>query len=76
MEWKITLQETKDGVFAPLPSDILERLGVKAGEELRIEETKVGLLLTKAGPGFDEQMKIIDRVAKRYKNALRKLADS
>lgn len=76
MQWKITLQDSKEGAFAPLPKDLLEKLGVKAGDELAIEETKTGLLVTVAGPGFDEQMKIVDRVAKRYYKALSTLAKS
>lgn len=45
-----------------------------AGEEVFAVETENGVLLTPYDPAFDKAMKTYERGAKRYRNALRKLA--
>jgi putative addiction module antidote len=58
-----------------LPTDVVTRLGVKAGESIEGIETPAGLELRAPNPEFVEQMDIARRVMKRYEGALHKLAD-
>jgi len=55
MIWKITLEAADDGAFAPLPPEMMQKLGVKIGEWLEVTETATGLLLTKTEDGPDTE---------------------
>lgn len=57
-----------------LPKDVLERLGVSAGDQLEIVETTNGLQLTKADGEFAEQMRIAEAFMDKYHDALSQLA--
>jgi putative addiction module antidote len=62
-----------DGVI--LPKDILERLGVKAGDELQVQINADGLTLTVPNEQFTRQLAHAERFMDRYKIALKKLAE-
>lgn len=71
---KITLRQAGGSIGATLPKDMADRLHMKAGDEMFVIETDKGILLTPYDPTFDEAMAAYDRVAARYRNALRELA--
>jgi putative addiction module antidote len=58
-----------------LPKEILERLNIKAGDQLSIVETAKGLILEPIDDSFEQQMKAAREVMDKYKVALQKLAE-
>ena len=58
-----------------LPKELLERLNVKAGDQLAIIETAKGLTLEPIDDSFEQQMKAAREVMDKYKVALQKLAE-
>ena len=71
---KITLRQVGGSIGATLPKDMAERLHVRAGDEVFIVETAQGILITPYDPAFEEAMAAYERVASKYRNALRELA--
>lgn len=72
---KIRLRRTGGSVAATLPKDLVERLRVDAGDELFLVETERGLLLTPYDPQFERAMRVYEEGARKYRNALRELAE-
>jgi putative addiction module antidote len=62
-------------IGATLPKEMVERLHIKEGDELTIVETDDGLLVTPYDLTLDDAMAAYERGARRYRNALRKLAE-
>ena len=58
-----------------LPKEILDRLNLKAGDQLQIIETGDGLTLKPVDDSFERQMKAAREVMDKYKVALQKLAE-
>ncbi|KQZ12929.1 MULTISPECIES: AbrB/MazE/SpoVT family DNA-binding domain-containing protein [unclassified Mesorhizobium] len=58
-----------------LPKEILERLNIKAGDQLSITETAKGVTLEAVDDSFERQMKAAREVMDKYKVALQKLAE-
>jgi putative addiction module antidote len=58
-----------------LPSDILERLRVEAGDTLCAVETPSGVELSAYDPEFAEQMAVAERVMRENRDVLRRLAE-
>jgi len=69
-----TLKKIGGSVATVLPKQMLERFNLAAGDEVTIRETPDGLLITPLDPDFVEAMKVYERGAKQYRNALRALA--
>ena len=57
-----------------LPKDVLARLRVERGDQLRLIETPEGYRLQAGDAEFDRQMEAANDVMKRRRNALRELA--
>jgi putative addiction module antidote len=57
-----------------IPKEMLERLGISAGDKLEIVETKDGLQLVRPDTDFAEQMRAAREGMKKYHDALRELA--
>ncbi len=57
-----------------IPKEILDRLGLKAGDKLDVEETDGGIRLTPEPAGLAEQMAAAREGMKKYRVALRELA--
>ncbi len=47
MNGKIRLVETEDGVAAILPDSLLDKLGVKIGDWVKLDRTETGYLISK-----------------------------
>ncbi len=57
-----------------VPEDLAERLQVEAGDKLLVLETDDGVLLTPLDPELKRSEDAYERVAGKYRNALRELA--
>ncbi|PJI45830.1 MAG: AbrB family transcriptional regulator [Rhizobium sp.] len=57
-----------------IPKEILDRLGLKAGDKLGVEETDGGIRLTPEPADLAEQMEAAREGMKKYRIALRELA--
>jgi putative addiction module antidote len=57
-----------------LPAEAARSLGVTAGDRLFLTHSPHGYRLTAYDPDFDRQVKAAKSVGKRFRNALRKLA--
>ena len=58
-----------------IPKELLQRLGLKAGDEVELEMAHGGLLVTTGDEEFDRQVIHAERFMGRYKTALKKLAE-
>ena len=70
---KITAIGNSAGVI--LPKDILEKLRVAKGDTLLAIETPDGIELTAYDPAVARQMEVAERVMRKHRDVLRKLAE-
>jgi len=70
---KVTTVGSSTGIV--LPKEILERLQIEKGDLLYVTETPGGVQLTPFDPEFEKAMEAGKRVMRKYRNALRKLAE-
>ena len=70
---KVTTVGNSIGVV--LPREALARLRVKKGDLLYLTETPQGYELAPHDPEFAQQMEIAEEGMRRYRNALRALAE-
>ncbi len=71
---KLTAIGNSTGVI--LPKDILDKLRVSKGDSLHAIETPNGIELTAHDPEVERQMEVAEKVMRKYRDVLRKLADS
>lgn len=76
MRKRVKARKMGGSIGATLPREMVDRLHIEEGDELTVIETERGLLITPYDPDFDEAMQAYDRGARKYRNALRELADS
>lgn len=69
------LRKLGGSVATIIPKPMLDRLHLEAGDEIFLIETEDGLMLTPFDPDFADAMEAYERGAKKYRNALRKLAE-
>jgi antitoxin MazE len=69
----VKLRKMGGSVGATLPKDLAERLHLDVGDEVFVQATDEGLLITPYDPTFAKAMAVYRRGAKKYKNALREL---
>jgi putative addiction module antidote len=62
-------------IGATIPKEMVDRLHIHEGDKLTVMETDEGLLITPYDPEFEEAMEAYERGARRYRNALRELAE-
>lgn len=74
MKLKVTTVGNSAGVI--LPKELLARLNLEKGDELFALETPDGIRLTAYDPTFAKQMEVAERVMRKERDLLRKLADS
>lgn len=70
---KITTVGSSAGVV--LPKEILERLRVSKGDKLYVIETPGGIELTPYKPDFAVQMERAEKVMRKRRDVLKKLAE-
>lgn len=71
---RITTRRAGGSISATLPKDMMDRMNIGAGDQLFAIETERGVLLTPYDPNFERAMRVYERGAKKYRNALRELA--
>ena len=74
MKLKVTTIGNSAGVI--LPRELLARLRVEKGDELYALETPDGIKLTTYDPTLARQMEVAEKVMRKDRHVLRKLADS
>lgn len=74
MKIKITTVGNSAGVI--LPKELLAKLRLDKGDELFVTELPDGVKLTPYDPEFERQMEIAEKVMRKDRNVLRKLAGS
>jgi len=74
MKLKITTIGNSAGVI--LPKELLARLRVEKGDELYALETPDGIKLTTYDPALAKQMEVAEKVMRKRRTLLRKLADN
>ncbi|KQS68092.1 AbrB family transcriptional regulator [Rhizobium sp. Leaf371] len=70
----VTIRKIGNSEGVILPKDVLDRMGVKAGDTLTIRVTNNKLELTPETASFSEQLKAARIGMEKYRNALRELA--
>lgn len=70
---KVTTVGNSSGVI--LTKEILEKLRVTRGDTLLAVETQKGIELTAFDPTVARQMKVAERVMRKHRDVLRKLAE-
>ena len=70
---KLTAIGNSTGVI--FPKEILEKLRVSKGDTIFVSETKDGIELTAYDPVVARQMEVAERVMRKHRNVLRKLAE-
>lgn len=75
MPKKITVRRMGGSLGATLPKEMTDRLQIRDGDVLYAVETDRGVLLTPYDPAFDRAMDLYQRGARKYRNALRELAE-
>ncbi|MBN9055506.1 AbrB/MazE/SpoVT family DNA-binding domain-containing protein [Shinella sp. PSBB067] len=71
----ITIRKIGNSEGIIIPKDVLDRLGVKAGDEITMTSDGSKLILTAADGDFDRQLAHAEKFMDRYKIALKKLAE-
>jgi putative addiction module antidote len=71
---KVTTVGSSVGIV--LPKDVLAKLRVDKGDSLYITETPDGVRLTAYQPDFAAKMEVAERVMRKHRDVLRKLAKS
>ena len=74
MTRELTVRQAGGSLTATLPKEMADRYQIKAGDRLLAVETEDGILITPFEPEFARAMKIYERGARKYRNALRALA--
>lgn len=73
MQLKVTTVGNSLGVI--LPKELLEKLRVGKGDTLQVLETPGGITLSQYNPEFDRQMDVAEKVMRRRRDVLRRLAE-
>ena len=71
---QITLRKVGGSIGATFPKDIIDDLGVEAGDILTVVRTERGILLTPFDPVFEQGMQAFEEFNAEFRNALRELA--
>lgn len=74
MKLKITTVGNSAGVV--LPKELLARLRLEKGDELFVTELPGGFNLMPHDPAFEQQMEVAERVMRKRRTLLRKLAEN
>ena len=71
----ITIRKIGNSEGIIIPKDVLDRMGVKAGDEMTLTSEGSKLILAAADGDFDRQLGHAEKFMDRYKVALKKLAE-
>jgi putative addiction module antidote len=71
----VTVRKIGNSEGIIIPREVLERMGVKAGDELEMTSEGTKLTLSAADADFERQLNHAEKFMDRYKVALKKLAE-
>ncbi|MGH2356952.1 MAG: AbrB/MazE/SpoVT family DNA-binding domain-containing protein [Candidatus Limnocylindria bacterium] len=72
---QIRLRQAGGSVSATLPKEMVDRMNLGAGDEVFAVDTPDGILITPYDDATARALEAARRGARRYRNALRRLAD-
>lgn len=72
----VKITQIGDSLGVILPPDVLDQLGVTAGDSVEITETLDGILISNADEEFKETIASMKRVMRDNYDVLRRLANS
>ena len=75
MATKLKLRKVGGSLSTIIPKELADRMNVREGDEFYAVETENGFLLTPVDPDFDRAMEAFEIGRRKYRNALRKLAE-
>lgn len=76
MVLELKLRKVGNSVGLVLPKEALARLNVQEGDAIYLTETVDGSFrVTANNPEFARKMKVVERLSRRYRNALKELAN-
>jgi len=76
MNLKLKITTVGNSVGVVLPRELLARLRVEKGDSLYVTELPDGIKLAAFDPEFAEKMEVAEKVMRRRRDLLRKLAGS
>lgn len=71
---KVRMRKIGGSIGTTLPKEMMDHLHIQPGDEMFVIETERGVLLTPFDPDFDRAMKVYERFSRKYRNALKELA--
>lgn len=71
---KVTMRKIGGSIGTTLPKEMMDHLHIRPGDEMFAIETERGVLLTPFDPDFDRAMQAYERFSRKYRNALKELA--
>ncbi|MCL6706763.1 AbrB/MazE/SpoVT family DNA-binding domain-containing protein [Pseudomonas sp. R2.Fl] len=71
----VTIRKIGNSEGIIIPKEMLQRLGLKAGDSVEIAEAHGGLLITATEEDFSRQVAHAEKFMAKYKVALKKLAE-
>ena len=69
-----TIRSIGNSAGTTIPKAMLQRYHMAEGDQVHLVETEDGILITPFDPTFAEAMEIYEEGARRYRNAMRELA--
>lgn len=70
----LKLRKIGSSVGVIIPKELLEKLHIAEGDKVFADATEDGLCITPYDPDFDDAMEVFDKIRKKYRNALHRLA--
>lgn len=70
----VKLRKVGNSLGVTLPKEILAQLNLSEGDDLFITTTPDGIRITPFDPEFEAAMAAFERTRRKYRNALRELA--
>ena len=70
-----TIRRIGNSAGTTIPKVMLQRYHMAEGDRVHLVETADGILITPFDPVFAEAMEIYEEGARRYRNAMRQLAE-
>jgi putative addiction module antidote len=71
----VTIRKIGNSEGIIIPKEVLDRMGVKAGDEITMTSEGSKLVLSAADGDFERQLDHAEKFMERYKVALKKLAE-
>ena len=76
MTVKATIRQQGGSLTITLPKEMTDRLHLRAGDEVHLVATPEGIAIRPYDATFEDAMRADAWVARRYRNALKALADA